>query len=277
MSLLGLRDLSVIETPPKDRFSVQTVVARSSRNCRNRRSSWSWPAAARSISSITASDSIWNAPARYRQRFPRQNRRRARANGRGRARKSDARLHASRFDILVCTTIIENGLDIPLANTIIIENAERTDYRNCTSCGAVWAAPIAALTPSTGPAETELSEIARKRLAALKEFSDFGADSKSRRSTWNSAAPATCSAGAARSYQCGGVRHVRRLLERDGARVKGGGGACWRSTSDTESRAWTFESPDYIADENQRLRAYRQISRGHAKRATVIEKELADR
>jgi transcription-repair coupling factor (superfamily II helicase) len=42
------------------------------------------------------------------------------------------------------------------------------------------------------PPDTELTEIARKRLAALKEFSDLGAGSRSRRSIWNCAAPATC-------------------------------------------------------------------------------------
>ena len=42
------------------------------------------------------------------------------------------------YDVFVCTTIVENGLDIPLANTMIIENAERTVFPSCISCAAEW-------------------------------------------------------------------------------------------------------------------------------------------
>ena len=79
----------------------------------------------------------------------------------------------------VCTTIIENGLDIPLANTIIIENAER--YGLCELYqlrGRVGRSNRRAYAYLLVPPDTELSEIARKRLAALKEFSDLGAGFK---------------------------------------------------------------------------------------------------
>ncbi len=53
------------------------------------------------------------------------------------------------YDVFVCTTIVENGLDIPLANTIIIENAQNaTGFPSCTSCAAAWAGPTAAPTPT---------------------------------------------------------------------------------------------------------------------------------
>ena len=83
------------------------------------------------------------------------------------------------FDILVCTTIIENGLDIPLANTIIIENSERYGLSELYQLrGRVGRSNRRAYAYLLVPPDTELTEIARKRLAALKEFSDLGAGFK---------------------------------------------------------------------------------------------------
>ena len=79
-------------------------------------------------------------------------------------------------DILVATTIIENGLDIPLCNTIIINRADRHGSVGAVSTyEGAWAARIGArMHICCLPPERELSSIARRRLAALKEFSDLG-------------------------------------------------------------------------------------------------------
>ena len=83
------------------------------------------------------------------------------------------------YDVFVCTTIAENGLDIPLANTMIIENAERHGLSELYQLrGRVGRSNRRAYAYLLVPADTELSEIARKRLAALKEFSDLGAGFK---------------------------------------------------------------------------------------------------
>ena len=83
------------------------------------------------------------------------------------------------YDVFVCTTIVENGLDIPLANTIIIENAERYGLSELYQLrGRVGRSNRRAYAYLLVPADTELSDIARKRLAALKEFSDLGAGFK---------------------------------------------------------------------------------------------------
>ncbi|MEX0632717.1 hypothetical protein M8494_14060 [Serratia ureilytica] len=55
--------------------------------------------------------------------------------------------HHQRFNVLVCTTIIETGIDIPSANTIIIERADRSAWRSCTSCAAASGARTTVLTP----------------------------------------------------------------------------------------------------------------------------------
>ena len=82
-------------------------------------------------------------------------------------------------DIFVCTTIIENGLDIPLANTIIIENAHLYGLSELYQLrGRVGRSNRRAYAYLMVPPDTELTELARKRLAALKEFSDLGAGFK---------------------------------------------------------------------------------------------------
>ena len=83
------------------------------------------------------------------------------------------------YDVLVATTIIENGLDIPLANTIIINRADRHGLSELYQLrGRVGRSNRRAYAYLLIPPEQELTEIARRRLAALKEFSDLGAGFK---------------------------------------------------------------------------------------------------
>ncbi len=82
-------------------------------------------------------------------------------------------------DILVATTIIENGLDIPLCNTILINRAERLGLSELYQLrGRVGRSDRRAYAYLLLPSEIELTPIARRRLAALKEFSDLGAGFK---------------------------------------------------------------------------------------------------
>ena len=81
--------------------------------------------------------------------------------------------------MLVATTIIENGLDIPLANTMLINRADRHGLSELYQLrGRVGRSNRRAYAYLLIPPENELTEIARRRLAALKEFSDLGAGFK---------------------------------------------------------------------------------------------------
>ena len=165
------------------------------------------------------------------------------------------------FDILVCTTIIENGLDIPLANTMVIENAERYGLSELYQLrGRVGRSNRRAYAYLLVPPDTELTEIARKRLAALKEFSDLGAGFKIAALDLELRGAGNLLGG----EQHGQINSVGfdtyvRLLEETVRELKG------------EEIVPEIHSalnlgldiripPDYIADENQRLRAYRQIA-----------------
>src|SRR5437588_4218202 len=82
-------------------------------------------------------------------------------------------------DVLVATTIIENGLDIPLCNTILINRADRHGLSELYQLrGRVGRSNRRAYAYLLVPPEQELTAIARRRLAALKEFSDLGAGFK---------------------------------------------------------------------------------------------------
>ena len=81
-----------------------------------------------------------------------------------------------RADVLVATTIIENGLDIPRANTLIVNRADRYGLAQLYQLrGRVGRSDRRAYAYLLVPPDTVLSEIARKRLAAIREFSELGA------------------------------------------------------------------------------------------------------
>src|SRR5207237_3614638 len=82
---------------------------------------------------------------------------------------------ARKFDVLQATTIVENGLDIPNANTIIINRADRYGLSQLYQLrGRVGRSDRPAYAYLLIPPEDNLSPIAKKRLAAIKEFSDLG-------------------------------------------------------------------------------------------------------
>src|SRR5262249_34380577 len=81
-----------------------------------------------------------------------------------------------KYDVLGATTIIENGIDIPRANTIIIKRAGGYVLSQLYQLrGRVGRSNRRAYAYMLIPSEQELSPIARKRLAAIREFSDLGA------------------------------------------------------------------------------------------------------
>ena len=81
-----------------------------------------------------------------------------------------------KYDVLVATTIIENGIDIPRANTIIINRADQYGLSQLYQLrGRVGRSNRRAYAYLLIPAEQELTPIARRRLAAIREFSDLGA------------------------------------------------------------------------------------------------------
>ena len=183
MSLVGIRDMSIIETPPKDRLSIQTNVVK--------------------FDSAVIERAIRNELARGGQVYFVHNRVEsiysiADLLGRlvpearivvGHGQMGEEELERAmmgfverKFDILLATTIVENGLDIPNANTIVINRADRYGLSQLYQLrGRVGRSDRAAYAYLLIPPQEALSPVARKRLAAIKEFSDLGSGFPCRR------------------------------------------------------------------------------------------------
>ncbi|MFK2826960.1 transcription-repair coupling factor [Bacillus sp. B190/17] len=180
MSMLGVRDLSVIETPPENRFPVQTYVAEHN------------PALIR--------EAIERELAREGQVFYLYNRvedieqkadeiatlvpdaKVAYAHGRMTERELEAVILSfleGEFDVLVTTTIIETGVDIPNVNTLIVHDADRMGLSQLYQIrGRVGRSNRVAYAYFMYRKDKVLSEPAEKRLQAIKEFTELGSGFK---------------------------------------------------------------------------------------------------
>jgi transcription-repair coupling factor (superfamily II helicase) len=176
MSLVGIRDMSVIETPPKDRLSIQTnvvkfdapVIERAVRNELSR--------GGQVYFVHNRVESIFSIGSLLQRLVPE-----ARIVV-GHGQMGEEELERAmlgfverKFDILLATTIVENGLDIPNANTIIINRADRYGLSQLYQLrGRVGRSDRAAYAYLLIPPQETLSPVAKKRLSAIKEFSDLG-------------------------------------------------------------------------------------------------------
>jgi transcription-repair coupling factor (superfamily II helicase) len=177
MSLVGLRDMSLIETPPKDRLAIQTTVAPFSETLVQRVIEEEMARDGQVFFVHNRVESIASLAAMVQRLVPR-----ARVVvGHGQMHESALEKVMLKFirdeaDVLVSTTIVENGLDIPRANTILINRADRMGLSELYQLrGRVGRSNQRAYAYLLVPTEGTLTSIARQRLAALQEFSDLGA------------------------------------------------------------------------------------------------------
>ncbi len=280
MSLLGLRDMSVIETPPKDRLSIHTVVAPFQPELIRQAVELELGRGGQVYFLHNRVDSIWQRAAMIQQLAP------GARIGVGHGQMAEAELEKvmlqfmrHEFDIFVCTTIIENGLDIPLANTMLIENAEKYGLSELYQLrGRVGRSNRRAYAYLLVPPDTELTEVARKRLAALKEFSDLGAGFKIAALDLELRGAGNLLGGEQHGHiNSVGFDTYVRLLEETVRELKGE--EIVPEIHSALNLGLDIRIPtDYIADENQRLRAYRQIANAaDAAARDRAEKELEDR
>ncbi len=280
MSLVGLRDMSVIETPPKDRMAIQTVVA-----------SWDDKLIQSSIEQELERggqvyfvhnrvETIWEIAAKLQELIPK-----ARILvGHGQMSEAELEKVMLQFmhheaDILVATTIIENGLDIPLCNTILINRADRLGLSELYQLrGRVGRSNRRAYAYLLIPKEVELTPIARRRLAALKEFSDLGAGFKIAALDLELRGAGNLLGGEQSGHiEAVGFELYTQMLERAVREMKGE--AAPDEAEIQLNLGLNIRIPaDYIPEENQRLRMYKRVAGVETEsQLTDVAAELQDR
>ena len=280
MSLAGIRDLSIIQTPPLDRQAIQVVLARFGKR--------------------VIREAIMHELGRSGQVFFVHNR------VRGIERTADfvkklvpearvgiahGQLHehqiedvmkkflAGTLNVLVTTTIIESGIDIPTANTIIINRADRFGLADLYQIkGRVGRSREKAYAYLLTPEDETLTEIARKRLRAIQELSELGAG-------FRIAAQDLETRGAGNllgKQQSGhiaavGIDLYTQMMEEAMAELRGEEISPEPDTIIT-MRASAFIPDDYINDVSLRLAAYKEISTASDEaQLRDISNELRDR
>ena len=280
MSLLGIRDMSVIETPPKDRLAIHTVVAHFDPELIRTAIEQELSRGGQVYFVHNRVDTIFQRASSIQDLLPQCR------IGVGHGQMGEAELERvllgfmrHEYDVFVCTTIVENGLDIPLANTIIIENAERYGLSELYQLrGRVGRSNRRAYAYLLVPMDTELSEVARKRLAALKEFSDLGAGFKIAALDLELRGAGNILGGEQHGHiGAVGFDMYIRLLEETVHELKGE--EVPLEVHSTLNLGLDIRIPtEYIGDEHQRLRAYKKIADVNtAEDAERILSELADR
>ncbi|HLZ00435.1 MAG TPA: transcription-repair coupling factor [Candidatus Angelobacter sp.] len=280
MSMVGLRDMSVIETPPRDRMAIQTVVAGYDEKLIRSALEHELERGGQAYFVHNRVESIYEIAAKLQEMLPRTRV----IVGHGQMSEGELEKVMMAFvrgeaDILVATTIIENGLDIPRCNTIIINRADRHGLSELYQLrGRVGRSNRRAYAYLLVPAEQELTPIARRRLAALKEFSDLGAGFKIAALDLELRGAGNLLGGEqSGNIDAVGFEMYTSMLDHAIREMKGE--VAGEKISTHLNLGIDLRIPtSYIAEENQRLRMYKRAAGVEDEgQLEDVRKELADR
>ncbi|HVE59541.1 MAG TPA: transcription-repair coupling factor [Pyrinomonadaceae bacterium] len=280
MSLLGMRDMSVIETPPRDRLAINTQVVQFSEGVIKSAIELEMARNGQVFFIHNRVETIEAIAAHVKKIVP--NARIIVAHGQMNEKEMENAVLdfvAYKFDVLVATTIIENGIDIPRANTIIINRADNYGLSQLYQLrGRVGRSNRRAYAYLLIPSELELTPIARRRLSAIREFSDLGAGFRIAALDLELRGAGNI-LGGQQSGQLDalGFDLYTKMLERTIQELKG------ETVEDEISVSLNLGvdvsiPQDYISETSQRLRTYKRISSADSdEKLLEIYTEIQDR
>jgi transcription-repair coupling factor (superfamily II helicase) len=281
MSLSGIRDISTLEDPPEHRYPVQTYVVEHRddiiQSAINRELSRGGQVfylfnRVRGIQSkvIQLKSLVPEARIDY-------------AHGQMGERELERIIQSfldKDFDVLVCTTIIESGIDMPNVNTIIVEDSDRLGLAQLYQLrGRVGRSNRLAYAYLTYKKDKVLSEVAEKRLKAIKEFTEFGSGFKiAMRDLQIRGAGNLLGAEQHGHMESVGYDMYLKLLDETITELKGKTGTNRAVDTTVELLSSAYIDAAYISDEEQRIDMYRTIAAVETKEDILdIKDELIDR
>ena len=180
MSIVGMRDMSVIYEPPHNRKTVQTYVLEYDEEVIKEAITKELERGGQVFYLYNQVESIESKANKLKNLVPEANIEFAHGKMTGNSLEDIMeRFVRGETNVLVCTTILESGIDIPNANTIIIENADRLGLAQLYQIrGRVGRSDKQAYCYITYKRSKSLSDLADKRLKAIKEFTEFGSGFK---------------------------------------------------------------------------------------------------
>lgn len=280
MALSGIRDMSVLEEPPQDRHPVQTYVMEYDTGVVAEAMRREFYRGGQTYYLHNQVESIDTCAAKIKKMLP--DAEVAVAHGKMSQRELSrimTRMSDGDIDILVCTTIIETGIDIPNVNTLIIENADKMGLSQLHQLrGRVGRSARHAFAYFTFQRGKTLSDISQKRLSAVREFAEFGSGFKiAMRDLEIRGAGNVLGAEQSGHLMNVGYDLYLKLLEE--AVLEEKGEKPRTSTDCTIELLVNANLPEkYVADSGQRVDLYRRIAAIHTEsdRADLLD-ELIDR
>ena len=280
ISLLGMRDMSVIETPPRDRLAINTQVVQFAENVIRSAIDLELARNGQIFFIHNRVESIESIAALIQKIVP--NARVAIGHGQMNEKQMEQVMLDFvdyKYDVLVATTIIENGIDIPRANTIIINRSDNYGLSQLYQLrGRVGRSNRRAYAYLLIPSEMELTPIARRRLSAIREFSDLGAGFRLAALDLELRGAGNILGGQQSGHlDALGFDLYTKMLERTIAEIRGDEIA--DETSVSINLGVDVSIPkDYIAETSQRLRTYKRISSAETEEGLMqIHTEIKDR
>jgi len=262
MSMLGIRDLSVIETPPTNRYPVQTYVLENNRTVIR-------DAVLREIDRggqvyylYNKVDTIEQKVSELKELIPEA------SIGYVHGQMTEVRLENTlldfvngEYDILVTTTIIETGVDIPNANTLFIENADHMGLSTLYQLrGRVGRSNRIAYAYLMYRPDKSLTEVSEKRLEAIKGFTELGSGFKiAMRDLSIRGAGNILGSSQSGFIDSVGFEMYSQLLEEAIAKKQGKKTKRQKSNAEINLQIDAYLPSDYISDERQKIEVYKRI------------------
>ena len=278
LSLAGVRDLSVIETPPRDRMAVETAIMPFSAELVREAVELELERRGQVYYVFNRVEGIEQFATYLREILPAV--RLTIGHGQMEENELARRMQAFKrgeYDLLLATTIIENGIDIPNVNTILVHQAERFGLAQLYQLrGRVGRSDQLAYCYLLVPGDRVLKGEARKRLHAIREFTELGAGFRvAARDLEIRGAGNLLGAEQSGHISAVGIETYLKMLEETVRELRGEAVEAAPSVALDLPLNVTIPS-DYLSDANLRMEIYQRIAAGEVERDELLA-ELHDR